>query len=65
MRGAERNRRDLELAEARRQIEASEEKFRTIFNSSRDAIMILDPARGFVSGNPAAIQLFEKVCPLL
>jgi len=43
---------------ARRRIATSEEKFRTLYDTSRDAIMVLDPARGFVSGNPAAIELF-------
>ena len=39
-------------------IEASEIKFRTLFDSSRDAIMILTPEEGFIDGNPAAIELF-------
>ncbi len=33
-------------------------KYRTLYDSSRDAIMVLKPAVGFASGNPAAIELF-------
>ncbi|MEN8148371.1 MAG: response regulator [Planctomycetota bacterium] len=71
MSGSDRTRQELERelagareriasleATTRRQIATSEERYRTIFDSSRDAIMILDPARGFVGGNPAAIELF-------
>ncbi|MCD6200157.1 MAG: response regulator [Deltaproteobacteria bacterium] len=36
----------------------SEERYRTIYDSSRDAIMILTPNKGFLSGNPAAIEMF-------
>ncbi len=39
-------------------LEASEMKFRTLYDSSRDAIMILTPEAGFLGGNPAAIKLF-------
>lgn len=39
-------------------LKASEMKFRTLFDSSRDAIMILTPEEGFVDGNHAAIELF-------
>ena len=36
----------------------SEERFRTLYTDSRDAIMVLSPERGFLAGNPAAITLF-------
>ena len=36
----------------------SEMKFRTLYDSSRDAIMVLTPEKGFSSGNAAAIRLF-------
>jgi PAS domain S-box-containing protein len=36
----------------------SEAKYCTLYNSSRDAIMILTPEQGFLSGNPATIALF-------
>lgn len=37
----------------------SEEKYRSLFLNSRDAMMILDPSSGrFVSGNPATIAMF-------
>ncbi len=39
-------------------LRASEIRHRTLYDSSRDAIMVLDPERGFLSGNPASIQLF-------
>jgi len=39
-------------------LRASELKYRTLFDSSRDAIMTLTPGEGFLSGNPAAIRLF-------
>ncbi len=44
---------------AQEALASSESKFRTLFDSSRDAIMILDPKTGFVSGNEAAVQLFN------
>ncbi|MCU0871807.1 MAG: GAF domain-containing protein, partial [Pirellulaceae bacterium] len=37
---------------------ASEMRYRTLYDSSRDAIMVLDPERGFLAGNPASVQLF-------
>jgi len=36
----------------------SEEKYRTLYDSSRDAIMTLTPEDGFLSGNPAAVEIF-------
>lgn len=36
----------------------SEEKYRTLYNSSTDAIMLLTPEQEFVSGNPAAVKIF-------
>ncbi len=39
-------------------LEASEMKFRSLYDSSRDAIMILSMEEGFLAGNPAAVQLF-------
>ncbi len=39
-------------------LRTSEARYRTLYNSSRDAIMILSPERGFISGNPSAIELF-------
>jgi PAS domain-containing protein len=52
--GLERERRNL-AAEA---LLTSEMKYRTLYDSSRDAIMILAPEQGFLSGNPSAIRLF-------
>ena len=39
-------------------LETSETKYRTLYDSSRDAIMILTPEEGFLGGNRAAIKLF-------
>ena len=50
-----------DITEQKRAEEAlrnSEMKFRTLFDSSRDAIMLLAPQEKFLSGNPAAIELF-------
>ncbi|MDD5670621.1 MAG: PAS domain S-box protein [Candidatus Omnitrophica bacterium] len=37
----------------------SEARHKVIFEMSADAIMLLDPRKGFVDGNPACIRLFE------
>ena len=37
----------------------SEDKFKTLFESSRDAILILKPGTGYIDGNPAALSLFR------
>ncbi|MFV1966160.1 MAG: response regulator [Pirellulaceae bacterium] len=44
--------------EAEEALRTSEMRFRTIHDSSRDAIMTLTPETGFLSGNPAAVKLF-------
>jgi len=36
-----------------------EKKYRELFESSRDAIMILIPDKGFISGNAATIEIFR------
>ncbi len=36
----------------------SEKKYKTLYDSSRDAIMIIAPKKRFLSGNPAAVRLF-------
>ena len=36
----------------------SEERYRTLFNSSHDAILLFSPGGQFIDGNPAAIKLF-------
>ncbi len=47
-----------EQRRAEQAMRASEMRYRTLYDSSRDAIMVLDPERGFLAGNPASIQLF-------
>jgi len=42
------------------ELRRSEERYRLLFNSSRDAIMTLEPpARNFTSGNPACVEMFR------
>jgi len=50
-----------EIEERKRVEEAlrkSEERYRSIYADSRDAIVIASPEKGFLAGNPAAIKLF-------
>ncbi|MCP4213872.1 MAG: PAS domain S-box protein [bacterium] len=44
--------------ETRNALQQSENKFKTLYNASMDAIMILTPDSRFISGNPAAVKLF-------
>ena len=47
-----------EQKQAAEALRNSEMKYRTLYDSSRDAIMLVTPQEGFLSGNPAAIELF-------
>ena len=50
-----------EIVERKRAVEGlrkSEERYKTIFESSRDALMTLNPYGKFLSGNPATVKLF-------
>ncbi len=47
-----------ERKRAEKMIYDSAVKFRTIYMSSKDAIMIVKPGGSFIDGNPAAIQIF-------
>ncbi|HIQ21920.1 MAG TPA: PAS domain S-box protein, partial [Planctomycetes bacterium] len=47
-----------ELRRTERALRTSEMRYRTLYDSSRDAIMVLTPHEGFLSGNPATIALF-------
>jgi PAS domain S-box-containing protein len=47
-----------EQKQAGEALRTSETKYRTLYDSSMDAIMMLTPEEGFLSGNPAAIALF-------
>ena len=48
---------------AQKQIEenlrTSEYRYRTLYESSRDAIMMATPEKGFLAGNPATLAMFE------
>jgi PAS domain S-box-containing protein len=51
--------RDISLQKRVLQIlQNSEQRYRSLFESSRDALITLSPDRGFLSGNPAAISLY-------
>jgi len=43
---------------AEEQLKESEERYRSLYVDSRDAIMLVSPERGFIAANPAALQLF-------
>jgi len=45
--------------QAEQALAESKKKYETLYESSRDAIMLLTPERGFFSGNPATIELFK------
>jgi PAS domain S-box-containing protein len=47
-----------EIRKQAKELAAREAKYRTLFDSSRDAIMILTPDEGFLDGNPAAAKMF-------
>jgi PAS domain S-box-containing protein len=47
-----------EIKQKAADLAVSELKYRTLFDSSRDAILIVTPEDGIVDGNPAAAQLF-------
>lgn len=47
-----------ESKKAQMALEESEKKYESLYNLSADAIMILDPLRGFTGGNKAALRLF-------
>jgi len=39
-------------------LQDSQARYKTIYNSSKDAIMLLMPGEKFISGNPATIEMF-------
>jgi PAS domain S-box-containing protein len=52
---------EQEVAErkiAEEELRESEEKYRMLYDSSKDAIMTLTPEEGFLSGNPAVVEIF-------
>ncbi len=44
--------------QAEEALRESEEKYRTLYDSSRDAIMIITPDKVFLNGNPACVKMF-------
>ncbi|MCP4106080.1 MAG: PAS domain S-box protein [Desulfobacteraceae bacterium] len=49
--------RTLELTNAKKELEYSEKKFRTLFEDTSDAVMTLDD-KGFTDCNPATLKMF-------
>ena len=50
---------ELEKEEAEEKLKESEEKYKILYSSSKDAIMILEPPTWkFTAGNPATIKMF-------
>lgn len=45
--------------EAQKALKDSEEKYKSIYYDSREAFMLLKPYGNYISGNPAAIELFK------
>ncbi|MDD5085664.1 MAG: PAS domain S-box protein, partial [Candidatus Omnitrophica bacterium] len=48
----------VQQAVAEKTLWDSEERYRSLYADSRDAIMIVSPDKGFLAGNPAAVKLF-------
>jgi PAS domain S-box-containing protein len=48
----------IEIQKQAKELAAREIKYRTLFDTSRDAIMTLTPEEGFLECNPAAAKLF-------
>ena len=46
------------VAEKTRQLQQSERKYRTLYESSRDALVLLAPNGNFISGNEAGVRIF-------
>jgi PAS domain S-box-containing protein len=44
--------------QAEEALRESEDRYRSLYVDSRDAIMVLSPDRGFITANPASIKLF-------
>jgi PAS domain S-box-containing protein len=47
-----------ERKNAEEALRESEKKYKTLYDTSRDAIMIIEPKRGYLSGNPATVKMF-------
>jgi len=47
-----------ERKNAEEALRESEKKYKTLYDSSRDAIMIIAPKKGYLSGNPATVRMF-------
>ncbi len=47
-----------EHVRAKKELHESELKYKTLYNTSRDAIMMLTPDKGFFAGNTATVEIF-------
>jgi PAS domain S-box-containing protein len=52
------NRIDMARRQTQAELRESEERYHSLYATSRDAIMMASPDRGFLAGNPAAIKMF-------
>ncbi|MCD4696151.1 MAG: PAS domain S-box protein [Bacteroidales bacterium] len=48
-----------EQVRAKKELTESEMKYKTLYNTSRDAIMMLTPEEGFFAGNNATVEIFN------
>ena len=56
----EKNKKNIKKCESIEEaLRATEEKYKILYETSRDAIMIVAPEKGFLNGNKATIEMFE------
>gem|GEM_PF-2548915 len=55
--GVDRDMSERRLSEMK--LAASEKRYRSLYSSSRDALMLLAPEKGFFDGNPSTLEMFR------